>query len=779
MLVGEAPGEHEERLGQPFVGASGQMLNQMLAAVGINRADCYLTNVVKIRPPRNDFSVMYLDGLRKRTPSPLLIESMKELEAEILEVKPNVIVPLGSEPLRAICGKFGITQWRGSILSSDVGKCVPTLHPAYVLRQYSSRPIVELDLKRVLEESTSRDVSIPTVNFTINPSYDQVIEYLTMLTDMAEFSFDIETTGQHVRCLGLSHAVGQAFCIPFISSIARAPRPGTTVLFLTPDQGPSATSHWRPEQEHEILRHLDGIFRNPRIKKFAQNGAFDIPILAREFGFTVANYDLDTMYAHHTCYCEMPKGLDFLTSIYTRYPYYSDYDSSDDHQLWIYNCWDACVTFEIAQRLRKEMVELRVDRYYYDIKHPAAVAYTRAETRGILVDRVLKDKRTAETEAVVDKLTTKLREITGLADLNPNSDKQWREYFYGRLGLVPMFNKKTKQPSTDKEARRKLRIKYPQVAPILNLLDEHSQHATLLSNFLRKPLSANSRLFTHYNPAGTDTDRLSSSEPLFEVGTNLQNIPRGEFRSMFIADSGWWLAKCDLSQAEFRIVAWLAKIQRIIQRYSEDPNWDVHRWVASIIYKKPEADILKDERSIAKNGVYGGNYSMHYKTAAATYKLDEAIAKWVLDSYRKAIPEIPQWWLEVQGQVNATRTTRNPLGRQRIWFDRLDDELYRTAYSDSAQSIVAAIINRAFGLADDVLPESEAYPLLQVHDEIVFAVKDGAERHLRTVKNLLEYPVYFPGVDQPLIIPADIGLGKDWHNQKAVKFLDDKVLLPT
>jgi DNA polymerase I-like protein with 3'-5' exonuclease and polymerase domains len=158
---------------------------------------------------------------------------------------------------------------------------------------------------------------------------------------------------------------------------------------------------------------------------------------------------------------------------------------------------------------------------------------------------------------------------------------------------------------------------------------------------------------------------------------------------------------------------------------------------------------------------------MHFKRAAVVYKMPVEMAKLVLTRYLQAVPEIPRWWQEVQDTINRTRTIINPLGRKRIFFGRLDDEIYRQAYSHSAQSIVADVIDRAFALADEVFDESECFPLLQVHDEIVFACREGLEqKYVPLVKRVMEYPIQIEGVGAPLVIPSETTVGPNWYDQK-------------
>src|SRR5882672_10994262 len=179
MFVGEAPGEKEDQLSRPFMGGSGIELNSLLGSVGLSRQSVYITNVVKYRPPNNDFTCFYLDGKKGNQRSPYLEDSIQRLHVEIRSIKPNVIVPLGNEALRAVTNKRGIDAWRGSILTSPLGKTIPTYHPAYILRQYGDRPLLELDLRRVVTESRTPHADLPRFTFQINPTFTEVMQFLS------------------------------------------------------------------------------------------------------------------------------------------------------------------------------------------------------------------------------------------------------------------------------------------------------------------------------------------------------------------------------------------------------------------------------------------------------------------------------------------------------------------------------------------------------------------------------------------------------------------------
>lgn len=124
MFIGEAPGFHEDKQGRPFVGAAGQLLNEMLNSIGMDRNKCTIVNVIKCRPPGN------------RDPMPDEIETCRPyLEAQIRLIRPRVIVTLGNFATRFILNKqVSISRVRGQRFEVSGASVVPTFHPAAILR---------------------------------------------------------------------------------------------------------------------------------------------------------------------------------------------------------------------------------------------------------------------------------------------------------------------------------------------------------------------------------------------------------------------------------------------------------------------------------------------------------------------------------------------------------------------------------------------------------------------------------------------------------------------
>src|SRR5918992_2401604 len=124
LFIGEAPGFHEDQQGKPFVGAAGQLLDKLLAEVGLDRTKVAIVNVLKCRPPGN------------RDPQPEEIESCRPyLEAQLEHMRPRVIVTLGNFATRFIIEQpIGITRARGQRFLRHGSTVIPTFHPAAALR---------------------------------------------------------------------------------------------------------------------------------------------------------------------------------------------------------------------------------------------------------------------------------------------------------------------------------------------------------------------------------------------------------------------------------------------------------------------------------------------------------------------------------------------------------------------------------------------------------------------------------------------------------------------
>ncbi len=154
MIIGEGPGEKEDKLGKPFVGDAGNLLNKMLSAINIKRENVYITNVVNYRPPNN----------RKPT-SAEIDRYSKFLKEHIILINPKIIILMGSTALEALFGKnLKITKergiWKEILLGKETFLSIVTFHPAYLLRQPDQKKYSWSDLKEIRKKIDALNINL-------------------------------------------------------------------------------------------------------------------------------------------------------------------------------------------------------------------------------------------------------------------------------------------------------------------------------------------------------------------------------------------------------------------------------------------------------------------------------------------------------------------------------------------------------------------------------------------------------------------------------------------
>ena len=151
MFVGEAPGEQEDKRGEPFVGPAGELLDKMIEAMGWTRESVYINNILMCRPPGN------------RNPQPDEVESCKPfLEARIRAIAPRIIVALGRPAANTLLGTDApISSLRGRFHDRRGVQVMPTFHPAYLLREPDRKRDAWSDLKLVIAELARLGIASP------------------------------------------------------------------------------------------------------------------------------------------------------------------------------------------------------------------------------------------------------------------------------------------------------------------------------------------------------------------------------------------------------------------------------------------------------------------------------------------------------------------------------------------------------------------------------------------------------------------------------------------
>jgi len=142
MFIGEAPGEEEDIQGFPFVGRAGQLLTKIIEAMGMEREDVYIANVLKCRPPHN------------RMPLPTeILSCAQNIKRQVEIIKPKVICTLGKFASQTLLKtQIPITALRGKFQEYNGIKVMPTFHPAYLLRNPQDKRLVWEDMKKIRKE---------------------------------------------------------------------------------------------------------------------------------------------------------------------------------------------------------------------------------------------------------------------------------------------------------------------------------------------------------------------------------------------------------------------------------------------------------------------------------------------------------------------------------------------------------------------------------------------------------------------------------------------------
>lgn len=527
-ILAEAPARNEIKANRPLVGYSGILFNDLLHQANIVRADCYILNVweeeVFRSKMRQDvvfdrFGEVIWKARTGFTPigMEMAFNTLKRLE----KFRGNVICPMGAIPLTLLYGDTRISKWRGSILSSkrlNGKKIVPTYHPAYSLRgQYTARYTIKKDFDRLETESYDPQILLPKRELITDPSFPEVIAYLGDMKKKKSIATDIEVLNHQISCLSFSPDPSLSMSVPLLDGGGRGHR-------------------WTEDQETEIWLMIAEIMEDEKIEKINQNLLFDIAVEFQQNNIITKGPRQCTMCAQGILYPDFPKSLEFITSIRTREPYYKDDGKIwmkpwvDMDRFWRYNAMDAAVAHEAWLDMKPEIEDGYQWTYDRTVKLFEPLLY--AMVHGMFVNR----KKLADTnEAVKAKIELRKKELADVAEypFNPGSPKQCQQYFYVTKGIKPYLSTKTGKVTCDDKALARIIKRYH--LPEAKLAQEIRSLNTLSTRYLDVGLDADGRLRCSYNPRGTTTGRLSSSETIFGTGLNMQNL-HDEFKDFLEAD---------------------------------------------------------------------------------------------------------------------------------------------------------------------------------------------------------------------------------------------------
>ena len=272
------------------------------------------------------------------------------------------------------------------------------------------------------------------------------------------------------------------------------------------------------------------------------------------------------------------------------------------------------------------------------------------------------------------------------------------------------------------------------------------------------------RVHTSYVISGATTGRLASTDP------NLQNIPvRTEegrrIREAFVADEGNVLVSLDYSQIELRILAHIAKIDNLKQAFYDGK--DIHAMTASEMFGVPIEGMDPAIRRQAKAINFGVIYGISGFGLARNLRIPRADAQKFIDTYFERFPGIRTYMDDTVAYAKANNYVETLFGR-RIHTPEINAKgphagfAKRAAINAPIQGTAADIIRRAMIRVPEAVEHLPAKMLLQVHDELIFEVAEGAvEETITIVKNIMEQ-ASLPAIklDVPLVV--DAGQGANW-----------------
>lgn len=781
IIVGEQPGQHEVMHRQPFVGESGEVLNKLLRANMIGRNECYLTNVIKDL----DQPLQYYIKFTKKGPevSQAGADYIESLKTELRGCSAKIIIAVGNVALFALTGRTGITKWRGSILYADgIDKwIVPTFHPSttvYPKMQFENRHFITFDIGKAKELKES-NFQLTKCNLIIEPSYGDIVSYLMRcfrqgLTGKYVY-YDIEIDDinkgplMEVSCISFTTETHEAICIPFI--------------------GPRGDI-FDPEQEYEIWEVIGQILEHPDIKICGQNLSFDCHFLLRKYGIATTNIH-DTMVAQRIIMPEFRIGLDMITSLWTDLPYYKG-----DGKFWLkgegswqkgweYNALDSIACAQAFPKQLEEIKEMEnMDSYNRTRKIIPSIVYMME--RGVLtqvdVMKLLYESKGKE----ILSMKAELNKLAG-QELNPNSPKQLKTYFYEFKKVKP-YMYKGKSTTNELAMKRLSRRGFKEAELVLKIRRTVKERSTYLDT---SKMDADNRLRCSYNPVGTVYSRMSSGKNIFGSGNNLQNQPH-EILQYFIPDPGYVFYEIDLSQAENRIVAFEGKVLIMIDAF--ETGKDVHSLTGALISGLDPAEVKRQDKANeycplgggaftwrfwGKKANHGLNYDFSYRNFSLLYEIPENDGKYIVDSYHAVYPEVRQGFhaYVIKCLMNS-RVLTNLMGRKVPFMGDLAnsmvrDKIFKKAYACIPQGTVGDIINERGMIFTENAPSCEKLELLmQVHDSIKFQLplSIGWKAHAQAVidiKKSLETPL-LTHYGREFVIPADLTMGKSM-NKKTVK----------
>lgn len=486
-LVGEAPGEQEEKQGNLFIGPSGDEVMRALGAAQLRRRDVHLTNVLLCRPPKNELDNLLaksnaenrerqkrnkaLKGIWEigKRSNPGLPEPHYEslIESPITCCSPRLklelqgfrdIIALGGTAAKAVMNtNQNIMSIRGGFVELDAAaglparRVMPTVHPSFVLRSPRFAHVFRNDIFKAAARFRGVAAWAPP-HVIYHPSVEQLEEFLNM-PGVPYWTYDLETDGiepltAKIRCVGIGTPT-------HVAIVGLLGRDGLTRFYNYAD-------------ERRVIEVMKRFFVDPNKLKVGHNsGSYDTNCLNAQWGIWPAPA-LDTILLHRLVESEMPHNLGFVGSMYTDAPSWKTdrdgrklaFDAETDEQLHTYCAFDVSITAAVLPKLF-ESTQLRKQDSLIELDHKVQKVCTEMHLLGMYVDQ--KKRLVFEQKYIkeIGKRLIELRDAAPLPEFNPGSSHQVRKILFGEWKLVAPVDERDRytasgDPATSDDILRSL-----------------------------------------------------------------------------------------------------------------------------------------------------------------------------------------------------------------------------------------------------------------------------------------------------------------------------------
>ncbi|WP_318408369.1 DNA polymerase I [Photobacterium leiognathi] len=662
-----------------------------------------------------------------------------------LDVKPDELrkgVP-DTDALTELFGKLQFRRWLTEMLEGSDGRIVAD-------EKSGNAPAEKKAVAPTIDRS-GYEIILDEAAFNV---------WLEQLKAAKAFAFDTETDGldyMTANVVGVSFAIeeGKAAYVPVAHDYLDAPA--------------QLDRDW-------VLAQLKPLLADPNQAKIGQNLKFDASIVAR-YGIEMQGIVFDTMLESYVFNSVVGRhDMDSLALRYLEHKNISfeeiagkgkkqlTFNQIDLAQAGPYAAEDADITLRLHNALYPKVeADEKLKHVFETIEMPLVPVLSRMERTGVYVDSMLLGAQSTEIAARLDELEKKAFEIAD-QEFNLSSPKQLQAILFEKMGLPVLKKTPSGTPSTNEEVLQELALDYPLPKLILEYRGLAKLKSTYTDKLPKMVNPATGRVHTSYHQAVTATGRLSSSDP------NLQNIPvRNEegrrIRQAFVAQSGYKILAVDYSQIELRIMAHLSGDKALLDAFRHGK--DIHAATAAEILGLDIELVSSEQRRRAKAINFGLIYGMSAFGLAKQLDMGRNEAQDYMNVYFERYPGVLEY-------MESTRNTASEKGYVETLFGR---RLYlpdiksrnglrrkaaeRAAINAPMQGTAADIIKLAMIAVDNWVqqqPQDEVRLLMQVHDELVFEVKESAlESVTAEVKALMEQAAT---LDVPLI--ADAGFGDNW-----------------